>query len=341
MAEHSANNIIINVLNELLDVVKRQHKYSTGEEKRTMSFKVRALETAIRSIKNYPDKIESGRQVKNIKGIGEKTQKKIDEILLTGTLAELTKELHITEEGKQVEDLKRITGIGESHAKKLIECGVTSAEQLIEIWNKADATYHRIEPHLTHHIEVGIRYFKDLEERIPREEVKEIEDVMRRILPERTMFDICGSYRREMPTCGDIDILICNTNEGASFNSMYEIYNIILASPFNILIDDLSLGEKSYKGVCMLDPNNPESKARRIDIRLIPYDSYYSALLHSTGSGEFNVLMRQRAIEKGFKLSEYGLYQGLMKEKLEITSEREIFEKIQMDYVEPKDRNTH
>ena len=78
--------------------------------------------------------------------------------------------------------------------------------------------------------------------------------------------------------------------------------------------------------------NNPP---RRIDIRFIPYISWYPALLYFTGSAELNKKMRQIAKTKKLKLSEYGLFKedGTM---IEVNSEREIFDFLDMEYLVPR-----
>jgi DNA polymerase/3'-5' exonuclease PolX len=81
--------------------------------------------------------------------------------------------------------------------------------------------------------------------------------------------------------------------------------------------------------------NNP---VRRIDIRFVPYESYYSALLYFTGSMELNKTMRNVAKEKGLKLSEYGLHKIDDNTKLTINSEEEFFTALNMNYIEPKNR---
>lgn len=58
---------------------------------------------------------------------------------------------------------------------------------------------------------IGLRYYDDFLQRIPRPEVAEIEDTVRTAaLALQDGLDIitCGSYRRGKPTCGDVDILI-------------------------------------------------------------------------------------------------------------------------------------
>ena len=86
-------------------------------------------------------------------------------------------------------------------------------------------------------------------------------------------------------------------------------------------------------GYCQLSIKN---HTRRIDIYYTPKNSYFASLLHLTGSGNFNRKMRGLAIELGYKLNEYGIY--LESKMIKITSEQDIFEKLGMEYIEPKDR---
>ena len=73
----------------------------------------------------------------------------------------------------------------------------------------------------------------------------------------------------------------------------------------------------------------------RIDIRFIPYTSWYYALLYFTGSAELNKKMRQIAKTKKLKLSEYGLFKedGTM---MEVNSERDIFDILDIEYLVPR-----
>ena len=68
-----------------------------------------------------------------------------------------------------------------------------------------------------------------------------------------------------------------------------------------------------------------DNPVRRIDIRFVNYDSFYSALLYFTGSAELNKQMRQIAKTKNLKLSEYGLFKE-NGEKIPINNERDIFD---------------
>ncbi len=74
---------------------------------------------------------------------------------------------------------------------------------------------------------------------------------------------------------------------------------------------------------------------RRIDIRFIPYDSYYSALLYFTGSAELNKKMRIIAKKEGYKLSEYGLTKN-DGSRVPVKSEHDIFEALKIEYLIPR-----
>ena len=86
---------------------------------------------------------------------------------------------------------------------------------------------------------------------------------------------------------------------------------------------------------------------RRIDIKYIEYSQYYAALLYFTGSDSLNRHMRIKANEKHMILNETGVYEMLDeddhskkgKRVVVPTSEKDIFDCLGMDYIEPKDRS--
>ena len=81
-----------------------------------------------------------------------------------------------------------------------------------------------------------------------------------------------------------------------------------------------------------------DNPIRRIDIRYIPYESYFSALLYFTGSAELNKKMRIVAKNLGYKLSEYGLFPINQKnnDMIKINSEQDIFKILKIEYLIPR-----
>ena len=87
-----------------------------------------------------------------------------------------------------------------------------------------------------------------------------------------------------------------------------------------------------YMGICKIN-----NVLRRIDIRFIPYESYYPAILYFTGSKDTNTKMRQIALTMNYTLNEYGLFNE-KNELIHVNSEQEIFEHLGMEYLSPDKR---
>ena len=125
----------------------------------------------------------------------------------------------------------------------------------------------------------------------------------------KSMFiTICGSYRRELPTSSDIDILLCDLDIitmddiiNSNINYLSNYVNYLRDNRY--IVDDITDKniKTKYMGFCRL---NDKSKIRRIDIRFIPMESYFTALLYFTGSFENNKIMRKQAKKLGYKLNE-------------------------------------
>ena len=204
----------------------------------------------------------------------------------------------------------------------------------------ADVRLHISE--LTTAQRLGVEYREDLLKRIPREEITRYSDILKHIYSD-IVWVIAGSYRRECQDSGDVDLLI-QENGKISMNDIIE-----RLKPTGILIAVLSEGNKYFKGIARTqyissNSNNNEytvqflGPARRIDIRLIPIKYWHSALLHYTGSDNFNKQMRVQALSKGWTLSEYGL-KDENGDEIPIRSEKDIFGKLGMKYLTPTERN--
>lgn len=317
------NQNIIERLNDLVLLYKKDPK---------LKFKYSAIEKALSYIKNYPHLITSGDYAKkNLPNIGTGIARRIDEILETGTLQELANTPSNTELDN-INDLKRITGIGDARAKSLVKQGIKSVDDFISAVKKGKVQ-------TTHHIDIGIKYFRDLEERIPREEIEKMEKIIASEITNigtNLIFNICGSYRRGCATCGDIDVLFTCANQSKNHhckNYLSILVKNLTAKKF--LIDHLTeKGNKKYMGICKLS-----DLARRIDIRFVEYPAYYAALVYFTGSKNFNIQIRNKAIELGYSLSEYGFKKGDSDELIMVHSEEELFKILGIPYLKPSERD--
>lgn len=207
---------------------------------------------------------------------------------------------------------------------------------------------------------IGIKYFYDICEKIPRNEITKMEKfikiVVKYINPD-FIIGCCGSYRRGRDRSGDIDCLLThpklktqediNNFQNVNGNILLMIVNLLTQKGF--LTDHLTEGGNTkYMGICKL-PNKPEYKLyRRIDIRFVPYNSYGTALLYFTGSKNFNTQMRNKALKMGYTLSEYGLFhyiydnktnKKIKGEQLPTPNEEDVFKILDMEYKTPKERD--
>jgi len=294
------NNKIIDSLNSLY----LQSKNDPTKNK----FQVNAIKKSIYAIKQHPNEINSKEEALEIKGIGNKISCRIEEILSTGCLKELNNDIN---------ELLNIIGIGPQKAKKLNKIGIFT-------YNDLKKSYNESKIQLTDDIIIGIKYYEDFNKRIPRPEIDEFKIIFDKVFSElKLIYEICGSYRRGKKDCGDIDILV------TSHKSRSNLMKKILLGLNEIMIDDAMLtpnANKKFMGSCKLK----NGIARRLDIRIIDYKSYYTALMYFTGSMEYNIKIRNIAIEKGYFLNEYGLF--LNKIPMEINSEKDICDILEVDY---------
>jgi len=330
------NSLIIKQFELLIDQIK--HDIDNTPNNPKDQFRLQRIKTATDIIKKYPKAITSGKDLKDIKGIGSGTIERIDEILKTGMLSEIKIQQKHRNILKHIDELKTVIGIGDKIAHKLVtEYNIKTVQQL-----KDACKTNKLQ--LCKQIKTGLKYHGIYQQHIPRHEITEMATYIKHIaksIDEHMIVDICGSYRRMKPYSNDIDILI--THKSIAKKAMIKPHNYLhdMISELKkqrFIQDDLTNKNFTvkYMGLCKYD-NNP---VRRIDIRLVPYNSYYTALLYFTGSGEFNKRMRFVAIELGYELSEYGLFKYVdgKKYRFRIHSEKDVFDKLGMEYVEPKER---
>ena len=317
---------------EWLEKISQDYALDTSKS----NFQRTAINKAIISIKNHEKEIKSKKDALKIKGVGKGIADKIEIILKTGEfpLKHLNQEKVDKEESPLI-SLKKITGIGDAKAKILIEKGITNIDLLREA---IDSNKIKV----TDHIRIGAKYYNDFNERIPRSEIIEFNKYFKEIFKDlNIIYEICGSFRREKDTCGDIDILVTsedfiNDDFISKSEIMQRIIKKLIAS--KILLKDGTLTPdaiKKFMGTCKLPIKN--AFARRLDIRIIKFKSYPTALMYFTGSKDFNLKMRNKAISMDMMLNEYGLYDK-NKEQLQINSEEDIFKTLNESYIEPNKR---
>ena len=335
---NSNNDLIISKLKQLIAHTNSLKASAQGQEKTQHGRRLNSFLKALDAIKAFDKLITSGKQaMKDIKGVGKGIATRLDEIIETGTLQELS--APTTDEARIIQDLCTITGLGEARAKLLRDTQqVSSAADLIQRYRSGKIQVGKNA--LTHHIVVGMEFYDDIKERMPWKEAHDIVQLISarlKAMKRDYNFMFCGSYRRKKKTCGDLDLLVSQRNPPGTEELSLIVKNLTEAG---ILVGHLTEnGKTKYMGVCKL---TPESRGRRIDIRYVPYDSMGAGMLYFTGSGKLNKLMRYHANERGYTLNEYGIYHykdGKKGKEIPANDERDIFKILNIVYLEPHERD--
>ena len=282
-------------------------------------WRIKAYSGAVKAIRATKIPIASGEQAIKLKGVGKSIAAKIDEILETGHLKKVDDRLRPeVEKQRIIEEFMGIWGVGPKRANQLYDQGYRDLDELIDAPLSEQET-------------IGLQYYSDFLERIPRSEISAVEPMLRETLKEldpTAKFEICGSYRRGMPTSGDIDIMISSkTTKGLLRKYVTTLHDS------GFLVRDLALGNTKYMGVAEMD-----GRGRRIDIRVLPPENWGVGILYFTGSASFNKEMRAVARTLGLTLSEYGLKTIEGGTLIPTPTEKDVFKALGMKYVPPEKR---
>jgi len=290
-------------------------------------FRAKAYTKSLIGLKEFTKDSElTEENISKIVGLGKGLKEKVRLIIETGTCSEYEKIKGNKVEIGVKEIFQGIHGVGHGCANKLIKAGFKSIEDL----NKCE----NISEHLNEVQMKGLKYYEDIQARIPFGEIQILEESFKDLLENidnRAELTIAGSYRRKKDTSGDIDILLKATKK--------DTYNkfIDALKDSGYLVEDLARGPKKYMG---LGKSDKGEFARRIDIMYTKPEEYPFAILYFTGSMEFNVKMRNQLLERGYTLNEY-CTKFVDKEKKfteKFKTEKDIFDFFGYDYVEPHNR---
>ena len=308
---------------EFIDLME---KLNTIMSKQGEPFRARAYQKAQETLMAYPDDIYTTSQLKGKPGIGPTIIDKLDEYIKTGTLRVLEKE-----KTNPINILSDIYGVGPKKAQELVDANIKTID---ELRTRQDELLNDTQ-------KIGLKYYEQILERIPRTEIEQYEkifteqfDKVAKNFPD-SKFEIVGSYRRGAQTSGDIDIIITGKTGG--------IYNAFVDELLKtkIILEVLSRG--SSKTLVIAKLPGLENTARRIDFLYSPPNEFPFAILYFTGSKAFNTVMRQYALDKGYTFNEHGIYKLENKKKgakIEkgFKTEKDIFDFLGLQFKTPIER---
>ena len=286
-------------------------------------FRIRAYERGAQNIESLSEDIEvfiKEDRVTTIPGIGKDLEQKIKEIVSEGRLQyleDLKKDIP-----KGLLDILAIPGVGPKTAKLLYE--KLEIRDVVMLERMAHAGRIRELPGMKQKTEENIlRGIEILKRGHDRMDLKTAQDVALSFtsglkkLKEVKRIDPAGSLRRRKDTVRDIDLLISSNKPEKvmhAFTTLPQVKEIIVKGPTKssiLSIDNI-----------------------QVDVRVIKDDSYGAALLYFTGSKEHNIRLRQRAITKDLKLSEYGIFRN--NKRIAGKTEMEMYKKLGLSYIEPE-----
>ncbi|MBI5306019.1 DNA polymerase/3'-5' exonuclease PolX [Candidatus Wolfebacteria bacterium] len=320
------------------EIAKIFRNFAFYFEMQDIAFKPQAYRKAadaIEALSQYLEEIYKSGGIKfleEISGIGKSMAEKIEEYIKTGKIKEyreLKKKIPV-----EIAELIAVEGVGPKAVRDLYEH--LKIKNLKDLEKAAKAGKIRELPRFgvksEQKILEGIAFLKKsgsrflLGEILPK--VKAIKNALKN-LKEVKKVEVCGSIRRRKETIGDVDFLVSikKISQPAVAKAMAgKVMDFFVSLPGVVKIWGKGATKTSIRTKDGFD----------MDIRVVPKKSFGAALQYFTGSKEHNIILRKIAIEKGLKLNEYGLFNGLKMIAGEI--EEEIYEKLGAQWISPEMR---
>ena len=298
-------------------------------------FKTRAYVNAARTLESLTEPLTTvidENRLGEMKGIGEALSEKISTLVKTGKLP-YYEELKASVPAGLMEMLG-IPGVGPKKVKALHDkLGITSIEQL-EAACKAGkvATLEGFGEKTQTKILEGIQFKRTYATRHHLDTALAVAEPILESLrahPDVIRCSTGGSLRRWRETIGDIDFLVSTNKPGA-------VIEFFTTQP-----GILSVSAKGETKASVVLPGGIQA-----DLRAVTDTEYPFALMYFTGSKEHNIVMRQRAIQRGLRLNEYGLFRSKEETRdpkllVACQSEEEVFTELGLAYIPPEIREDH
>ncbi len=286
-------------------------------------FKPRAYEKAARAVGGYPADVASFdlKQLQQIPSVGKSLAEKIHEFLQTGTIGALD-ELRAQIPGG-VREMMAIPGLGPRKAMTLYtELGIDSVEALgAAVEHNQLAGLKGFGAKTEENIARGIGR---MSESGGRTQINVALDVAEELLAELSSLrgvrrsEYAGSLRRMLETIGDVDLLVAAADKDATaimdaFTSLPGVERV------------LAKGETKSSIIV--------KQGLQVDLRVVPLEVWGAALIYFTGSKAHNIRIREMAVRKGLKLSEYGLFRAKSGRLVVAQTEEEVYAHLGLPWI--------
>lgn len=246
------------------------------------------LATDVSELADDPKKLTA------VEGIGAGSAKKIIEYVNTGKVSEHDELLEKIPRG--LLEVLDIPGLGPKTVKLLWESA--GVEDLDSLAAKLDAGelegLPRMGAKTVENIRASMKFRESSQQRIRLGKALPLAELIvehLRNVKGAQQVEYAGSVRRGRETIGDIDILASSTDPETLSATFVEMPGVVQVSAAGETKSSIRL----EGGV-------------QVDLRVVDADSFGAAMMYFTGSKQHNVSLRERAIKKGLRLNEYGLF---------------------------------
>jgi len=311
-----------------LEIAKIFYEMADILEMQDVQWKPRAYRKAARALESLSEDVEDIYKKKGLKGlekipgIGERLAKKIVQYIETGKINEYERLKKTLPSG--LTEMMEVMGLGPKKVKvlykKLKIKNIKELEKAIKehklrnLFGFGEKTEKNILESLQLYKQRSKRmligFVLPLVNNIVNE-LKKLKEV-HNIVP-------VGSFRRCKETVGDIDILVTSSNPNKVMDTFVKLPEIKKV-----------LAKGTTKSMVIL------SNGLQADLRVVEDKSFGSALQYFTGNKDHNIELRKIAIKKGYKLSEYGLFEKRTNKMVAGKTEEEVYKKLGLRYIPPE-----
>jgi DNA polymerase (family 10) len=309
-----ANDEVAELLQEYADLIS----ISGGD-----AYKARAYEKAARSVGGYHGDVatldEQG--LGKIPNVGKSIAVKIREYLDTGTLAALEELRGQIPEG--VRSLISIPTLGPKKAFALYEkFHIASIEELLDALHEGTLRgLSGFGPKTEENLLRGIQQMQQAGDRVllgmaldlAEEILGELRDVR---AVKRCAY--AGSLRRMRETIGDIDLLVASETPGPVMDAFTSL----------TYVERVAARGETKSSILT-------TKGLQVDLRVVEPAVWGAALQYFTGSKAHNIRIREMAVRKGLKLSEYGLFRAKSGKLIVAETEEEVYRRLGLPWIPP------
>jgi DNA polymerase (family X) len=287
------------------------------------AFKARAYEKAARSVGGYHGDVSTLdlKGLSRIPNVGKSIAEKILEYFKTGTVQAVEELRQLIPDG--VRALMGIPSLGPKKAMVLYEeLHVTSMEELMDALHEGRIRDLKgFGPKTEENLLRGIHLMQQSGGRI---QLGAAIDLAEEILAELAslkavrMSTYAGSLRRMCETIGDVDLLVASPKPAAVMDAFADLTYV-----------ERVLAKGDTKSSVLT------TKGLQVDLRVVEPNVWGAALQYFTGSKAHNIRVREIAVRKGLKLSEYGLFRAKSGKLIVAETEEEVYERLGLPWIPP------